>query len=129
MRVVPAGKWEWARAAESARLVAMENSARNIVLVPPPDGRQSETALAVARGTARLLRYLQRIGLSLKAGDQISVTGWAKTRHAKTTVLARELTFGEKTYTLRNDHRKLIRLAPAPKPQQKGTGKEKTPEK
>ena len=29
-----------------------------IGLVPPPDRRQSETALAIARGTARLLRSL-----------------------------------------------------------------------
>ena len=29
-----------------------------IALVPPPDRRQSETALAIARGTARLLRSL-----------------------------------------------------------------------
>ncbi len=36
----------------------MESRARQISLVPPPDGRQSETALAVARGTARLLRSL-----------------------------------------------------------------------
>jgi hypothetical protein len=36
----------------------MEQGARHISLVPPPDGRQSETALAVARGTARLLRSL-----------------------------------------------------------------------
>jgi hypothetical protein len=36
----------------------MESPARHISLVPPPDGRQSETALAVARGTARLLRSL-----------------------------------------------------------------------
>src|ERR1700753_2237516 len=35
---------------------AMESHARQISLVPPPDGRQSETALAIARGTARLLR-------------------------------------------------------------------------
>ena len=36
----------------------MESPLRQINLVPPPDGRQSETALAVARGTARLLRSL-----------------------------------------------------------------------
>ena len=36
----------------------MENPARHIALAPPPDGRQSETALAIARGTARLLRSL-----------------------------------------------------------------------
>lgn len=36
----------------------MELPARQIYLVPPPDRRQSETALAVARGTARLLRSL-----------------------------------------------------------------------
>src|SRR5947209_7501685 len=36
----------------------MDNSARDITLVPPPDRRQSETALAIARGTARLLRSL-----------------------------------------------------------------------
>ena len=34
----------------------MESPLRQISLVPPPDGRQSDTALAVARGTARLLR-------------------------------------------------------------------------
>jgi hypothetical protein len=36
----------------------MESPVRPISLVPPPDGRQSETALAVARGTMRLLRAL-----------------------------------------------------------------------
>ncbi|HLI98716.1 MAG TPA: MmcB family DNA repair protein [Bradyrhizobium sp.] len=36
----------------------MESSAPKIALVPAPDGRQSETALAIARGTARLLRSL-----------------------------------------------------------------------
>src|SRR5437764_1894025 len=36
----------------------MDSQARNIAVVPPPDRRQSETALAIARGTARLLRSL-----------------------------------------------------------------------
>jgi hypothetical protein len=36
----------------------MESSARQLNIAPPPDGRQSETALAIARGTARLLRSL-----------------------------------------------------------------------
>ena len=36
----------------------MESHARPMALVPPPDRRQSETALAIARGTARLLRSL-----------------------------------------------------------------------
>ena len=36
----------------------MESPLRNVGLVPPTDGRQSDTALAVARGTARLLRSL-----------------------------------------------------------------------
>ncbi|MBV8925422.1 MAG: MmcB family DNA repair protein [Bradyrhizobium sp.] len=36
----------------------MESPLRQISMAPPPDGRQSETALAVARGTARLLRSL-----------------------------------------------------------------------
>ena len=36
----------------------MKSRARQINLVPAPDGRQSETALAIARGTARLLRSL-----------------------------------------------------------------------
>jgi hypothetical protein len=44
--------------AESASLGGMESSARQIQLAPPPDRRQSETALAIARGTARLLRSL-----------------------------------------------------------------------
>jgi len=39
-------------------LAKMESRARQISLVPPVDGRQSETALAIARGTARLLRSL-----------------------------------------------------------------------
>ena len=39
-------------------LEAMESHARHMALVPPTDGRQSETALAIARGTARLLRSL-----------------------------------------------------------------------
>src|SRR2546423_5141158 len=36
----------------------MESPARHVSLVPAPDRRQSETALAIARGTARLLRSL-----------------------------------------------------------------------
>jgi hypothetical protein len=36
----------------------MESPLRNVNLVPPLDGRQSDTALAVARGTTRLLRSL-----------------------------------------------------------------------
>ena len=39
-------------------LASMESPARQISLVPRVDGRQSETALAIARGTARLLRSL-----------------------------------------------------------------------
>jgi hypothetical protein len=39
-------------------LDGMESPARQISLVPAPDRRQSETALAIARGTARLLRSL-----------------------------------------------------------------------
>jgi hypothetical protein len=39
-------------------LAAMESQARQVHLVPPSDGRQSETALSIARGTARLLRSL-----------------------------------------------------------------------
>ena len=36
----------------------MESSAQRAVLVPAPDRRQSETALLIARGTARLLHSL-----------------------------------------------------------------------
>src|ERR1700710_1723529 len=36
----------------------MESQARQVNLIPAPDRRQSETALAVARGTARMLRTL-----------------------------------------------------------------------
>ena len=36
----------------------MESRPRPFNLVPPPDRRQSETALAIARGTARMLRTL-----------------------------------------------------------------------
>ena len=48
----------WRTKPESARVRPMESPARQISLVPPPDRRQSETALAIARGTARLLRSL-----------------------------------------------------------------------
>src|SRR6185295_3610366 len=37
---------------------AMESQAVHLSILPPPDRRQSETALAIARGTARLLRSL-----------------------------------------------------------------------
>jgi hypothetical protein len=43
---------------ESDKIARMDNSAPKLSLVPLPDGRQSETALAVARGTSRLLRSL-----------------------------------------------------------------------
>jgi hypothetical protein len=36
----------------------MDSKPVHLSLVPPPDRRQSETALAIARGTARLLRSL-----------------------------------------------------------------------
>jgi hypothetical protein len=36
----------------------MESPAHKVSLVPPPDRRQSETALKIARGTARMLRSL-----------------------------------------------------------------------
>jgi hypothetical protein len=39
-------------------IASMESQAQKISLVPAPDRRQSETALAIARGTARLLRSL-----------------------------------------------------------------------
>jgi hypothetical protein len=39
-------------------LAVMESQARPVNPVPAPDRRQSETALAIARGTARLLRSL-----------------------------------------------------------------------
>lgn len=42
----------------------MKSPARQISLVPPVDGRQSETALAIARGTARLLRSLGFVSVS-----------------------------------------------------------------
>jgi hypothetical protein len=38
--------------------MVMESPTRHVALMPVPDRRQSETALAVARGTARLLRSL-----------------------------------------------------------------------
>ena len=36
----------------------MESPAQKLAIVPAPDRRQSETALAIARGTARLLHSL-----------------------------------------------------------------------
>src|SRR6201989_2727162 len=52
------GHGRFAAAARSVRIAQMESPTRQISLVPPPRRRQSETALAVARGTARLLRSL-----------------------------------------------------------------------
>ena len=49
---------EMAMSTGSTRIGGMESPLRNISLAPPADGRQSDTALAVARGTARLLRSL-----------------------------------------------------------------------
>jgi hypothetical protein len=46
------------RSRRRSMLAAMESQARQVSLVPAPDRRQSETALAVARGTTRLLRSL-----------------------------------------------------------------------
>ena len=43
---------------QHSMLGAMESRTRQVALVPAPDRRQSETALAIARGTARLLRSL-----------------------------------------------------------------------
>jgi len=45
-------------APKSVKVHGMEKPTRQINLVPAPDRRQSETALAIARGTARLLRSL-----------------------------------------------------------------------
>ena len=52
------GKIRFAFVRGRTMLAAMESHARHMALVPPADGRQSETALAIARGTARLLRSL-----------------------------------------------------------------------
>src|SRR3977135_1663018 len=46
------------RLPKSDRLPPMESPAPKVSLLPPPDRRQSGTALAIARGTARLLRSL-----------------------------------------------------------------------
>ena len=55
-------------------LRTMESPTPKITLVPAPDRRQSETALAIARGTARLLRALGFACISelpLPSGRQI----------------------------------------------------------
>jgi hypothetical protein len=49
---------KWRGPARFAKFIAMESNAANMAQVPPPDRRQSKTALAIARGTARLLRSL-----------------------------------------------------------------------
>lgn len=56
----------------------MESQAASLVIVPPLDRRQSETALAVARGTARLLRTLGfscMTELSLPSGRRADLIG------------------------------------------------------
>ena len=58
-------------------LAAMESQARHVALVPPTDGRQSETALAIARGTARLLHQFgfSCVGeLALPSGRRADIT-------------------------------------------------------
>jgi hypothetical protein len=62
----------------------MESPVRQISLVPPPDGRQSETALAIARGTARLLHahgfcVVSELGLpSGRRADLVALDGGAE---------------------------------------------------
>jgi hypothetical protein len=48
----------WILAAGFVKLAIMESNAAHLAVVPAPDRRQSETALAIARGTTRFLRSL-----------------------------------------------------------------------
>jgi hypothetical protein len=54
----PARQTHCAALKRRSMLPSMESSAQKAVLVPAPDRRQSETALLIARGTARLLHSL-----------------------------------------------------------------------
>ena len=58
INVMRAGKTGFRIYRQHSMLMVMESRTRHVALMPAPDRRQSETALAVARGTARLLRSL-----------------------------------------------------------------------
>jgi hypothetical protein len=45
--------------------------------------------------------YVKKIGLEVKGGEKITVTGWQVTRKGKTELIAQEIKVGDKTYTLR----------------------------
>jgi hypothetical protein len=58
INVRTAGKTGFRIYRRHSMLAAMESRTRQVAPLPAPDRRQSETALAIARGTARLLRSL-----------------------------------------------------------------------
>lgn len=58
INVMTAGKTGFRIDRHPSMLAVMESRTRHAALAPAPDRRQSETALAIARGTARLLRSL-----------------------------------------------------------------------
>jgi hypothetical protein len=47
--------------------------------------------------------YLTKIGLTLKEGDKIKVTGWKVTMRQRTMLLAQQVVIGDKTYTFRDE--------------------------
>lgn len=47
--------------------------------------------------------YVKQINLTLKDGDQVTVTGWKVTLNAKTLVVVKTLVVGGQTYTFRDD--------------------------
>ena len=61
----------------------MESPARQINPVPAPDRRQSETALAIARGTARYLHALGYAGHLVAGNRLLPVSTFDATVHQK----------------------------------------------
>jgi len=77
-----------------------------------PTGTQSVTFSLVSDATSTKVElcaaaYLLKLGLTLKEGDKVTITGWQhKTKDGGSALIARDVTIDGKTYTLRNDAKK-----------------------
>ncbi|MHB9023525.1 MAG: hypothetical protein ACYC7E_05040 [Armatimonadota bacterium] len=74
----------------------------------PETGQRGPAILTLTAGkkTHRVMvgpaRLLSTLKLSVKSGDQLTITGWSITCQETPVVIARELTLAGKTYTLRD---------------------------
>jgi hypothetical protein len=74
------------------------------------------------------MQLVEKLGLKLEVGMKLSVAGWHQERGKQTAVLARTLTAGEKTVTLRDETGKMAVEPRGEKPARDGRGKGKKAE-